>query len=243
MASRADGPYAGVVVEMVGTARLDQPTVPPPEVAERMVAPFAWMIKHVGAQGLTLTPAGQLPPADAEAVAEALHIRREWIGALHGERHDEPVLEFRQSCQLAGLLRLSRGRLSATRLATDLADDPVALWLHLADRLPLGRTEVERDAGAVILLDVACHGEDPKTNPWPPPHLRFDTFGSIDDHLAAALHALGWIGTDGESLQGWQVRSLAGATATVLQRLGVYGHSQTRRPTTEGVAFARAALR
>lgn len=243
LASRADGPYAGVVVEMVEAARLGEPIVVAPDVAERMVAPFAWMIGYVGAHGVDLTSAGYLHPEDVEAVAGALQLGPQSIAALGREGNSEPVLSFRQACQSARLLRLNKGRLNATRLATQLAVDPVALWWHLAGRLPLGGTDVERDAGAVLLLDAACHG-DPE---WPPPHLRFDVFHQIDDHLAAALHGLGWAGSGGESLQSWQVRNLAGLTVTVLERLGAYerdelGHASAR-PTPEGVAFARAALR
>ena len=243
LVSWADGPYAGVVVDLVAAARLDEPAVVAADVAERMVAPFAWMIRHVGTEGVDLTAAGFLNPSDVEAVARALDVGQEWIGPLSREGNTLPVLAFRQACQSARLLRIAKGRLMATRFATQLAGDPVALWWHLAGRLPLGGTDVERDAGVVLLLDAACHG-DPD---WPPPHLRFDVFDRIDDHVAAAFHALGWAGSDGESLQSWQVRSLAEPTITVLERLRVYerdesGHA-TWRPTPEGVEFARGALR
>ena len=243
LAGWADGPYAGVVIEMVQATRLDEPVLVAADVAERMVAPFAWMIRYVGERGVDLTSAGYLHPADVVAVAGALGVGREWIGALNREGYTLPVLTFRLACQSVRLLRLSKGRLNATRIATELADDPVALWWHIAGRLPLGGTDVERDAGVVILLDVASHG-DPE---WPPPHLRFGDADGIDDHLAAALHALGWAGSEGESLQSWQVRSLAEPTITVLERLGVYERDEvgiaSRRPTPEGVAFARAVLR
>ena len=242
LVSRADGPYAGVVVEMVEAARLNEPTVVAPDVAERMVAPFAWMIGYVGTQGVGLTSDGYLHPADFEAAAAAIGVGQGQIGMLSGEGQAAPVLAFRQACQSAQLLRITRGRLTATRIAIELARDPVALWWHLADELPLGRTDVERDAGAVLLLDAACHSRAQ----WPPPHLRFGAFDPIDDHLAAALHALGWAGSGGESLQGWQVRSLAAVTVTLLERLGAHvpdPDNRTLRPTPEGVAFARAALR
>lgn len=244
LVNRADGPYAGVVAEMVQAARLNEPTVVAPDVAERMVAPFARVIGHVGDQGVGLTSDGYLHSDDVEAVARALNVGPEGIVVFTSEGLTVPVLAFRKACQSAGLLRITRGRLTATRTALQLADDPVALWWHLAGEAPLGRTDVERDAGAVLLLDAACHGGDRR--PWPPPHLQFDAFHPIDDHMAAALHALGWAGSGGESLQSWQLRGLAGLTTTLLERLGAYEPDPDHRPgrpTPEGVAFARAAVR
>ena len=247
MVGWADGPYTNVVVEMVAAARLDQSVTVTPALAERMVAPFIWMIDHVGVHGVDLTPAGYLRPADVEATAAALGVGPEWIGAASREAYMLPVLAFRQACQSARLLRIAKGRLYATRRAARLAEDPVALWWHLASQLPLGGTDVERDAGVVMLLDAACHGDDPAASSWPPEHLRFDAVDLIDDHLAAALHAFGWAGGDGQNLQGWQVRSLAEPTGTVLERMGAYQRDEdghvTRCPTPEGVLFARAVLR
>lgn len=247
MVGWADGPYTNVVVDMVAAARLDQPVTVTAALAERMVAPFIWMIDHVGVPGVDLTPAGYLRPADVESTAAALGVGPEWIGAASREGYMLPVLAFRQACQAARLLRVAKGRLHATRHAARLAEDPVALWWHLASQLPLGGTDVERDAGVVMLLDAACHGDDPASSSWPPAHLRFDAVDLIDDHLAAALHAFGWAESDGQNLQSWQVRSLAEPTVTVLERLGVYQRDEqghlTRRPTPEGVLFARAVLR
>jgi hypothetical protein len=39
-----------------------------------------------------------------------------------------------------------------------VTDDPVALWQHIAERLPLGRTDCQRPAGTVLLLLAA--GDD-----------------------------------------------------------------------------------
>jgi hypothetical protein len=213
-----------------------------------MVAPFEWLVRHVGIRGIDLTSAGYLRPSDVVAVAEALEIGRVWVGRLNREAHTAPVLLFREACQAAGLLWLSRGRLRATRTAAALADDPAALWWHLAERLPLGRRDVDRDAGAIVLLDAACRGSArDRGESWPPRHLYFDGFEDLDDHEAAAFHALGWVGSDAERLPSRVVRLLARPTLTVLERLGVFEcdehHYPTRRPTPEGVAFVRAALR
>jgi hypothetical protein len=224
---RAAGPDAGALAEMVLAARLDEPVLVDAGLAARMVEPFAWLVGHVGVRGVELTSAGYLRPADVSAVAEHLRLADEWIGTLNREVHTPPVLEFRRACQAAGLLRLAKGRLSATRQAATLAGDRASLWWHLAGRLPLGRRDVEQDAGAVLLLATAAGGGD-------------------EDRLAAGLSALGWTPRGGGRVEPWHVRRWAGQTGEVLHRLGAYpraGFGWSRTPTPEGVAFARAALR
>jgi len=252
LAHRAAGPWAGVLVDMLEGAGLDRPVLVDADVATRMVAPFVWMVRHVGASGVALTGAGYLRPADVRAVAVALDLGREWIGTLNREHLTAPVLVFRQACQAAGLLRLAKGRLTATRRALALVDDPVSLWWYLAGRLPLGRRGMDRDAAMVVLLDAASGGAGSEraavwrgaasSSGWQPgPH------ATPDEPVAAALHALGWAFKDGSVIPGWQVRRMAELTVAVLDRLGVRGPGDlgAREPqaTPEGEAFARAALR
>ena len=259
LAHRAAGPWAGVLVEMLEGAGLDRPVLVDVDVATRMVAPFQWIVRHVGASGVALTGAGYLRPADVQAVAVALDLGREWIGTLNREHLTAPVLVFRQACQAAGLLRLAKGRLTATRRALGLVDDPVRLWWYLAGRLPLGRRGMDRDAGMAVLLAAASGGAGPEraaawrgaasessessgSSGWRPgPH------ATPDEPVAAALHALGWAVKDGSVIPGWQVRRMAELTVAVLERLGVHGPRDlgAREPqaTPEGEVFARAALR
>lgn len=224
---RAGGPDAGELAALVLAGRLGEPVLLDAAVAARMVEPFVWLVGHVGVRGVDLTSAGYLRPVDVAAVAEHLHLEDEWIGTLNREAHTPPVLVFRQACQAAGLLRLAKGRLSATRRAMDLAADPVALWWHLAARLPLGRRDVEQDAGAVLLLATAAGG-------------------AADARLAGALAALGWSPRGGGRVEPWHVRRWSEATGEVLRRLGAYPrekHGWASVPSPEGVTFARAALR
>ena len=251
LAHRATGPWAGVLVDMLEAAGLDGPVLVDADVATRMVAPFGWMVRHVGASGVALTGAGYLRPADVRAVAVALDLGREWIGTLNREHLTAPVLAFRQACQAAGLLRLAKGRLTATRQALGLVDDPVRLWWYLAGRLPLGRRGMDRDAGMVVLLAAASGGagleragalRGASSSGWQPgPH------ATPDEPVAAVLHALGWAFKDGSVIPGWQVRRMAELTVAILDRLGVRGPAGlgAREPqaTPEGEAFARAALR
>lgn len=225
---RAGGPDAGALASLVLEGRLDEPVLVDAAVAERMVEPFGWLARHVGVRGVDLTSAGYLRPADVVAIAEHLHLEDEWIGTLNREVHTPPVLVFRQACQAAGLLWLSKGRLRATRQGAHLAADPVALWWHLASRLPLGRRDIEQDAGAVLLLATAAGA------------------GPDDERLGPALGSLGWVPRDGGPLDRWHVQRAAESTLEVLRRLGAYpreGYDWGSTPAPEGVAFARAALR
>ena len=83
LAHRAAGPWAGVLVDMLEGAGLDRSVLVDADVATRMVAPFVWMVRHVGASGVALTGAGYLRPADVRAVAVALDLGREWICLLY----------------------------------------------------------------------------------------------------------------------------------------------------------------
>lgn len=219
------GPGLGLLAELVAAAGLDQPVLVDASVATRMVEPFAWLVRYVGTRGVDLTSAGYLRPPDVAAVAEHLRLGGEWLGSATREVHAPPVLEFRQACQAVGLLRPVKGRVTVTRNGVALAEDPVALWWYLAGRLPLGRRDVEQDAGAALLL-VAAAGRD-------------------EEPLPAVLAALGWAPRAGGTLEPWQVRRAAASTWEVLRRLGAVSSDTPGKhgPTSEGVAFSRAALR
>ncbi|WNB86501.1 plasmid pRiA4b ORF-3 family protein [Cellulomonas sp. ATA003] len=229
--ARAGGPHRAALVSLVEAARVDRPALVDVATAARMVAPVAWMVGHVRVRGVPLTSAGYLRPDDVQAVAHALRIDREWIGTLNREAHTVPVLLFREALQRAGVLRLARGRLHATRTAAALVDDPVGLWRHLAERLPVGQGAA-RDAGLLVLLRIAGH--DGGSSP-------------VDE--AAAMAALGWRHRDGGALVPGDVSGLAEHTVAVLRRCGAFGDpgagagvGRSTVPTPEGSALARAAL-
>jgi hypothetical protein len=54
-----------------------EPVVVYADAAARMAHPYAWLLDHVGVDGVKLTPAGYLPPADVEAVAAELDLAGE----------------------------------------------------------------------------------------------------------------------------------------------------------------------
>ncbi len=52
------------------------------ETAARMVRPCSWFLDRAGTEGIKLTSAGCLPPADVEAASAELGLLRKFRGAL-----------------------------------------------------------------------------------------------------------------------------------------------------------------
>jgi hypothetical protein len=217
--------------ELIARARLDDVPQVGPDVAARMVAPYSWFLRRLGADGVKLTQAGYLPPALVAEVVDALDLDRSWIGAGNREHGAYEVLDFRESAQRLGLVKKRHGRLSPTAAGRRLADDPVALWQHIASRLPLGRDDAERTAGIVALLLAA--GEEPLG--WQP-----------GDAIGFVLTSLGWLVPGGQAGI-WSAFAAASPTWDVLYRTGAVSHqrSDSREDvaTPEGRLLARAALR
>lgn len=205
------------------------------ETAVRMARPYAWLLDHVGAEGIKLTSAGYLPPANVEAIAAELNLNDEWIGTLNRESQTAPVLEFRESATRLGLLRKYRGRLLLTPRGRGLRADPAALWSYLAQAVPpAGASRLVRHASLLLLGVVAGHasglaGEDPYA------------------YVARMLSAAGWARRDGTGPDKWEARRAADDTWVVLFRIGALGRdgrgAGPDSPTADGALFARAALR
>jgi len=217
--------------QLLGRARLDHPVLVDVATAGRMVRPYAWLLSRVGDNGIRLTAAGYLPPADVEAAMADLGPGEQRIGRGNRENLTLPVLHLRESATRLGLLHKRRGMLLLTAQGRRLRGDPVALWWHLAGRMPLrSRDECETQAGLILLTALAAEaGGDP------------------DVITARLLGAIGWVSGDGSELAGFGAGQAAWDTKTVLRRLGALaddeGLSRAPRLTAEGVTFARAALR
>ncbi len=84
-------------LHLLATAKLLEPVLVEAETAARMVRPYTWFLDHAGTEGIKLTSAGYLPPADVEAAAAELGLAGEWIGKLNREVQTTPVLDFRES--------------------------------------------------------------------------------------------------------------------------------------------------
>jgi len=229
LVARCDAHLRPSVLHLIAAARLDAPVLVDAAVAAAMVEPFAWFVRHVGVSGLALTAQGYLRPADVRAVADCLHLDAEWIGAMNRESLTPQVTEFRRAAQHAGLVRVAKGRIHATARGATLAQDPAALWWHLADRLPVGRRDAERDAGLLALLAVAAGAAE-----------------DADLRIGQLMAGLGWQLRSGLSLDDATVWDWAITTTETLRRLGCFDAADGRRrriATPAGQSFARASLR
>jgi hypothetical protein len=125
-----------------------------------VLAPMLWFLERVGEEGLALTSAGYLRPADVSAAAQVVPGGGRWIGRANREAHTYPVLRFRESLQQMGLVRKHRGRLQLTKAGQRARGNPVQLWTYLAGRLPRGKPgTVENHAGWVCLLLAATSAD------------------------------------------------------------------------------------
>jgi hypothetical protein len=217
--------------QMIEDAELDAPVEIDADTAARMVSPYSWLLDRVGTDGIKLTSAGYLPPAQVEAAMAELGLHEEWIGKGNREIQTLPVLHLRETAQAMGLLRKYRGALVLTPRGRAVRNDPLALWWHLAEQMPPATKDAcETHAGLIFLATVASRSTD-----------------DSDATVAELLAAIGWGSIDGTPMTPWMANDAAWDTKAVLRRVGALvsdtSHRWSDNTTPEGVTFARAALR
>jgi Plasmid pRiA4b ORF-3-like protein len=217
----------------VRDAGLDEPATVESATAERMTAPYRWLLECATADGgIRLTAAGRLPPAVVASGMRQLGWDARWRGPVNREEPGSPVAELRASAQALGVLRLVRGVLLPTRAAAAAQDDSLALWRFLAGRILLRRsTAPQRLAATLLLVEVAAG--DRRTD---------DTYAPA---IAFGLAACGWAQEGGWPADDVTVERLVRPTWSDLERLGAFQVGSNRvvvgvRP--EGRALARLAL-
>lgn len=216
----------------LNAAGLDGPATVEADVAETMTAPYLWLIRRIGLDGLSLTAAGWLPPSVVREAMTELGWAEDWIGKANREDQTLPVLQLRESTQRLGLIRKIKGRLTITSAAKRLLDDPAGLWLFLARAIAhRHRHDSERDATLLLLLEVAAG----KRTGWAD-YIEAVSFG---------LDALGWRTRTGAELEPETIQALLVDARDVLLNLGIFDDRFGLEANTvkePGKAFARAAL-
>ena len=122
--------------------------------AARLLEPYLELLDVIG-DGVHLTAAGYLPPAVVEPLADRTGVTGWWIGSANREDLTRPLARLRASARALGLIGVRKGRLTPTALARRSRHQPVALWQHIVSRLPIGRTDFDRQAGWAALAVVA----------------------------------------------------------------------------------------
>lgn len=200
-----------------------------PDLLDRVIRSYRWLLDRVSDDGIALTSSGYLPPA---VVREAMTVLGDehWIGTANREHHTAPVLELRESAMRFGLLRRRKGQLLLTPAGRALRQDAAGLFAHLAQCAPDAPEGAERDAGWLLLVAVVAGAPV--------------TFREVDQFVVRGLTSLGWARSDGP-LRPYDGYGLARGTMSLLRSTGGLAHSRgdEDRCTEAGRAFARAALR
>jgi len=220
-------------VELLNRAALDQAVEIDEQAAASMVAPYSWLLDRVGDAGIKLTAAGYLPPAVVIAAMAEAHLE-DCYGKHTREEHTQPVLELRQSAMHLRLLRKLRGTLVLAPAGRTLRGNAEQLWWHLVTHLHDGATDIELDAGGLLLLAVAA-GE-------PIAH------DGHRDLVTQCMVQLGWRSVEeGEPIDEWAVFRAMRSTHSLLELIRAVPEVRYNRPaqvpSASGIAFARAALR
>lgn len=209
------------------------PARPDPSTLAAAFAAHTWFLARAGGEGLPLTAAGYLKPADVEQAAALVPSCAEWIGKRNREDQTAPVLHFRHSLQRMGLLRKHTGRLLLTRVGARARRDPVVLWEHLRVRLVDGPADTFPVQGRLLALL----------------HLASEPDGRHETRLAEALTQLGWRLRDGHPVSTDVAWELLDDVRRVLEDIGPPPLKRERAPqwparrlSPVAVELARAAL-
>ena len=206
-------------------AVLRTPRTTPDERTDHL-APITRYLDHVG-EGVPLTAAGYLKPADLDAIALVVPTVQGWIHSRTREVDCDAALGFRLALQCLGLLRKAKGVLSCTKAGSRARKDPEFLWRHLASRLLVADDdEFTGQARIAYLLATASGDSDPEA-------------------LAASwLAQLGWaFRSDRAPVEGWMVHRSNPDVSVVLTNLSTSPVSwRDSAPSAVASDLAHAAL-
>lgn len=185
---------------------------------------YTWFIDRAK-DGIPLTAAGYLKPADVKCASAVVPMMGGWIGTLSRERDAIPLLDFRRSLQSMRLLRKYKDKLLLTRPGAGVQQDVHRLWDLLATSMIPAEDGFERDATLLLLAYAATSAGH--TLPL--------------DAIAEALYDLGWQHHEGGPLKGYELHRLA--AFDILRSVSGRPEQGWRiRISPAAAALARAAL-
>ncbi|MGW0042555.1 plasmid pRiA4b ORF-3 family protein [Rhodococcus sp. NPDC003348] len=205
----------------------DRLVVPFEEMESAALAQLRWLLRRIGTEGIALTAAGYVPSEHVAAARDEL----DWGGRWTGPREaDNPLFRrLLDAGRAFGLTRKYKGALLLTKRGATLLRRDSDLWEHVVTTVPLGREQIEYEAGRLLLLGVAAGA----------------TRGEQRAALAEGLEALGWCLEDGGVLDESDAWRVAAATADFLELIGAvtaYSPRDAGRPPDWARGFARMAL-
>ncbi|MFT4156942.1 MAG: hypothetical protein QM630_03305 [Microbacterium sp.] len=167
------------------------------------LAAYSHLLERADGDGLPLTAAGYLKPADVRALAAVMPTMSDWTFSMTREIDVYPVLCFREYVKSIGLLRKYKGFLRLTRLGRVALHDPAALWTRIADTLAPDEQSFHADATVIVLVHMAT------------------TEGRINTAVVAqTLTALGWSHRDGSPVREGEAHDVWNELWDVLGNIG-----------------------
>ncbi|RPA06172.1 hypothetical protein [Gordonia sp. OPL2] len=197
------------------------------EQLSKDLRPYLWFLEQAADEGLALTSAGYMKPADVTAASEVLPAMQRWIGTKNREVQCAPSLYFRESLQ-HNKLRKYKGRLLLTRVGKSVAGDPKTLCEHIAQSL-IPTTDDRFTAEACFLLLFFAATSDDGT--------------LLLDRLVSLLNHLDWRHQDGSPIMESDLHHLDGDPYETLKNLSEpVRFREPLRLSPTAITIARAAV-
>ena len=197
------------------------------------VKPYAWLIERIGAEGLTLTKAGWMPPAVVLEGMTTLGWREDWIGEANREDLTYPMRDLRESAERLRLVRKVKGRLELVSRSRPAIGRPALLAEQVARMLLRQRmTDGLRVASTTFVIGLADGS--------------ITTRRDAERQVIDLLNELGYVDPQGRELDRHWFPDLTQPSLDVLDLLGLWRSDGRRRdvPPTDAVRIiARLALR
>jgi hypothetical protein len=153
--NRLDGTPAGDELKQRAVTVSTSTLVGEPIDHAAVLTAHRWVLDRAVGDGIALTAASYLKPADVRQLAELMPTMRDWLWAVTREIDAHPVLHFRNYLKEIGLLRKYKATLRLTRAGREAQLDPERLWQHLADTLVPTASSFIEQAGVVIMVTMA----------------------------------------------------------------------------------------